>query len=64
MKLKRIKQTVKTLHLKPSGITNRVDICYISDVIYTALHEMGIHPESYSWELLIDIKEYEDSSNG
>ena len=55
---------MKTLHLKPSGITNRVDICYISDVIYTALHEMGIHPESYSWELLIDIKEYEDSSNG
>ena len=54
---------MKTLHIKPSDITSRVDTCYISDVIYTVLHEMGIHPDTYSWELSVDVNEYEDSTN-
>ena len=52
-----------TYTIKPSDITSRVDICYISDAIYTVLQEMGIHPDTYSWELLVDVNEYEDSSN-
>ena len=54
---------MKTLNLKPSDMTRRVDLCYISDAIYAVLHEMGVQPESYTWELSVDVNEYEDSSN-
>ncbi len=54
---------MKTLHLKPSDMTRRADLCYISDAIYAVLNEMGVQPESYTWELLVNVNEYEDSTN-
>ena len=49
--------------LKPSDMTRRIDLCYISDAIYAVLQEMGIEPESYTWELSVNVNEYEDSTN-
>ena len=52
-----------TYTIKPSDMTRRNDLCYISDAIYTVLQEMGIHPESYSWELSVNVNEYEAQAN-
>ena len=49
--------------LKPSDMTRRIDLCYISDAIYAVLQEMGIVPESYTWELSVNVNGYEDSTN-
>ena len=49
--------------LKPSDMTRRIDLCYISDAIYAVLHEMGIEPESYTWELSVNVNEYEVQAN-
>ena len=48
-----------TYTIKPSDMTRRADLCYISDAIFAVLQDMGIYPESYNWELTVNVNEYE-----
>jgi len=54
---------VTTYTIKPSDMTRRNDLCYISDAIFAVLQDMGIEPESYNWELTVNVNEYEVIAN-
>ena len=52
-----------TYTIKPSDMTRRNDLCFISDAIFAVLQDMDIEPESYNWELTVNVNEYEAMTN-